>query len=186
MTDQISRFWHRFAGLAAILLIGVSVFFTGMATMYWVNRSERMQLMSRFPQVRAAAAASATEVADAKYAIEISGLKSENQALRSSQELISKSVSDTHEIAAHTLQFLGDRAKVNDQRTAVMMKQTREATAAAVDAKQTAKIAQQAATVAVVKIDETAGALKSVDKKLETATRGTAAVPPQPWIGNRR
>lgn len=37
----------------------------------------------------------------------------------------------THELAPYTLRFLGDRAKVNEARTATMLKQTRAAAAAA-------------------------------------------------------
>jgi hypothetical protein len=33
---------------------------------------------------------------------------------------------------------------------------------------------------------EAASAAKATEKKLDTATRGTAAVPPTPWAGNRR
>ncbi|MDR5857252.1 hypothetical protein P9239_00330 [Caballeronia sp. LZ062] len=33
---------------------------------------------------------------------------------------------------------------------------------------------------------EAASAVKATEKKLDTATRGTAAVPPTPWAGNRR
>lgn len=33
---------------------------------------------------------------------------------------------------------------------------------------------------------EAASAAKATEKKLDTATRATAAVPPQPWVGDRR
>lgn len=184
MTDQISKAYKRFAGLFAILLIGVAVFFAGMATMYWINRGERMQLLGRFPAARATAAASATEAADAKYAVEIAGLKSENETLRQSQELIAKSVADTNSIAAYTLRFLGDRAKVTDARTATVLKQTREAAAAASAAAAKTEVVEQKVTVAVVKADEAASTAKAVDKKLDTAVH--PALPAQPWAGNRR
>lgn len=182
MTEKFKSAWQRFAGLGAILFIAVSVFLAGMALMYWIGRNERMQLVDRIPQVRKNAEAAAAE----RYKSEIAGLKSENATLNKSMDLIAKSVGDTHDIAAYTLRFLGDRARLTDQRNAAMMKQTKVAADAAVDAKQTAEKVDQKVNVAVVKADEAASTAKAVDKKLETATNRTALVPPTPWAGNRR
>ncbi|AQG98358.1 hypothetical protein A9R05_05605 [Burkholderia sp. KK1] len=184
MTDKISKAYKRFAGLIAILLIGVSVFFAGMATMYWINRGERMQLLGRFPAARATAAASATEAADARYAVEIGSLKAQNESLKQSQEIIARSVADTNAIAAYTLRFLGDRARINDARQATLMKQAKEATAAASAAAQKTEAVEQKVAVAATKADEAANTAKAVDKKLETATH--PALPAQPWAGSRR
>lgn len=186
MTEKIRRAWQRFAGLASILLIMVSLFFAGMAVMYWIDRNERMQIMGRFPAARAAAAASATEAADAKYSAEISGLRAQNESLKESQALIAKSVADTNEIAAYTLRFLGDRAKINDARQAALIKQAKEAANAASVAAQRTEVVEQKVTVAANKADEAASTAKAVDKKLETATHPTAVVPPTPWAGSRK
>lgn len=48
-----------------------------------------------------------------------------------------------------------------------------------------AQLSRQQQTL-LPKIDEAASAAKATEKKLDTATHGTAAVPPQPWAGNRR
>lgn len=184
MTDEIKKAYKRFAGLASILLIMLSIFFAGMAVMYWINRAERMQLVNRFPQARATAAASATEAADAKYATQIASLKSENATLKQSQELIAKSVADTNQIASYTLRFLGDRAKLTDARQAALIKQTKQAAEAATVAAQKTEAVEQKVNVAASKADEAASTAKAVDKKLDTAVH--PALPPQPWAGNRR
>lgn len=186
MTEKIKRAWQRFAGLASILLIMVSLFFAGMAVMYWIDRNERMQIMGRFPAARAAAAASATEAAEAKSAIEISSLKAQNSSLRESQRLIAQSVDETHELAAYTLRFLGDRAKINDAHQAALIKQAKEAAVAATVAAKKTEVVEQKVTVAASKADEAASTAKAVDKKLDTATHPTAVVPPTPWAGSRK
>lgn len=139
---------------------------------------ERNKLIARFPIVRkesydAGVASSAAKIASLQKQIEDFG---DMKAM----------IAETHELSAYTLRFLGDRAKINDQRTAAMLKQSKVAAAAAVDAKQTVEKVDQKVNVAVVKADEAASAVKSVGKKLETATHPTAAVPPTPWAGNRR
>lgn len=155
-----------------------------MAIMYWIGRNERMQLVDRIPLVRKSAEASARQAAEEKYKTEIAGLQSENATLQKSMDLIAKAVGDTHDIAAYTLRFLGDRAKLTDQRNAAMLKQTKVAADAAVDAKQTAEKVDQKVNVAVVKADEAASTAKAVDKKLDTAVH--PPLPAQPWAGNRR
>lgn len=169
-------------GLFGVAAVGFFVGQWGMSVERSNWQTERAGYIKRFPEVRA----ETRNACVAEYEGKVQQLQQLNQQSAQSLADLKSQMADTQELAAYTLRFLGDRAKINDQRTAAMLKQSRVAAAAAVDAKQTAQVAEQKASVAAAKIDEAASAVKSVDKKLETATHGTAAVPPQPWAGNRR
>lgn len=169
-------------GLFGVAAVGFFVGQWGMSIERANWNSERAAYIKRFPEVR-------TETRNAcvaEYEGKVQQLQQLNEQSAQSLSDLKAQMDDTHELAAYTLRFLGDRAKITDQRNAAMLKQTKVAAAAAVDAKQTVEKVDQKVNVAVVKADEAASAVKSVGKKLETATHPTAAVPPTPWAGNRR
>ncbi|WP_250451222.1 hypothetical protein [Caballeronia sp. ATUFL_M2_KS44] len=185
----IKEFWHRVDGpIFGVVLLGACCGITyvvkdridSSASATW--EKERAQYVKRFPEVRAEERASCTR----EYEAKLTGVQALSKQQADDVAAMKKQIDSTNELVAYTLRFLGDRAKVADQRNAAMLKQTKVAAAAAVDAKQTAEKVDQKVNVAVVKADEAASAVKSVDKKLDTATHGTAAVPPTPWAGNRR
>lgn len=135
--------------------------------------AERKDLIARFPIVR-------KEAYDA-------GVASANAKIASMQKQIDDfgdmkaMVADAHEIVAYTLRFLGKRAEIADARTAALLKQTKTATALAVETKQSLdqygkKIAEQGA-----KIDATASGVQSVEKKLAPAS--TPAPAGKGWFG---
>lgn len=147
---------------------------------------ERIELTRRFPAVRAEERAACTR----EYTAQINGLKSTAAARDALEKQTAADISDmrvlmktTNDLAAYTLRFLGDRARVNDQRSAAMLKQTREAAAAAAAAQQTTAQVEQKVNVAAVKADEAASTAKAVDRKLDTATH--PALPAKPWAGSR-
>lgn len=134
---------------------------------------ERKALIARFPVVRkesydAGAAASAAKIASLQKQIEDFG---DMKAM----------VADAHEIVAYTLRFLGKRAEISDRRTAELLKQTRAATANAVDTKQVLEKVDKKITEQAAKVDAAASAVQQVEKKL--------APPPAPpqqskgWFG---
>lgn len=179
----INHWWQQIRLIVAVLMLLAVAGFVGAQWQQRTDANERMQLVNRFPKVRADAAASATEAANAKSAVEISGLKSENQALRDSQELLAKSVADTHEIAAYTLRFLGDRAQKTDARQAALMKQSRETTQKLDVVVQKTAVVEQTAKVAAAQSAEAASTVKEVRKDLRTATQ--PPLPAKPWVGGR-
>lgn len=137
---------------------------------------ERNKLIARFPIVRkesydAGVASSAQKIASLQKQIEDFG---DMKAM----------IADMHELSAYTLRFLGDRARINDQRTAAMLKQSKVAAQAGEAAAQKAEVAVQKTDTIVQKQEAVEQKLNAVDKKL-----GTAQMPPlpaQPWVGNRR
>ncbi len=169
-------------GLFGVAAVGYFVGQWGMSVERSSWQTERAGYIKRFPEVRA----ETRNACVAEYEGKVQQLQQLNEQSAQSLADLKKQMDDTHELAAYTLRFLGDRARINDQRTAAMLKQSKVAAAAAVDAKQTVEKVDQKVNVAVVKADEAASAVKSVGKKLETATHPTAAVPPTPWAGNRR
>jgi hypothetical protein len=181
---KLNHWWQQVKLPVAVGLLVIVAGFLGAQWQQRIDSEERSVLIDRFPKARAAAAASATEAADAKYAAQIKGLEGENAALRSSQALIAKSVADTHEIAAYTLRFLGDRARVTDARQATLIKKANEAALAATAAAQKTEVVEQKINVATAAATAAASTAKAVDKKLETAVQPPQ--PAQPWIGNRR
>jgi transketolase len=169
-------------GLFGVAAVGFFIGQWGMSIERTNWNNERAAYIKRFPEVRA----ETRNACVAEYQDKVQQLQQQNQQSAQSLADLKSQMNETHELAAYTLRFLGDRAKLTDQRSAAMLKQTKVAAAAAVDAKETVEKVDQKVNVAVVKADEAASAVKSVGKKLETATHPTAAVPPTPWAGSRR
>ncbi|WP_250512714.1 hypothetical protein [Caballeronia sp. INDeC2] len=179
---NLSQWWRASKLLIAVCLL---VLVAGFAGAQWQSRAdadERAVLLDRFPKVRAEERAACTR----EFTAQINGLKAVNEQGASDLAAMKQSIDDTNRIVAYTLRFLGDRAKVTDARQAALIKQARQAAAAATVAAQKTEVVEQKVAVAATKADEAASAVKSVDKKLETATHPTAAVPPTPWAGSRR
>jgi len=148
---------------------------------------ERTELIRHFPVVRSEERAACMR----EYSAQIDGLKATAAARDERDKQTAADVADmkslmktTNDLAAYTLRFLGDRARVNDEHTAAMLKQTREAAAAATAAQKTTVQVEQKVNVAAVKADEAASTAKAVDKKLDTATH--PALPAKPWAGSYR
>ncbi|MDR5784052.1 hypothetical protein QCE63_32040 [Caballeronia sp. LZ065] len=167
-------------GLAGVAAFGFFIGQWGMA----VDRSEwakeRAGYIKRFPEVR-------TETRNAcvaEYEGKVQQLQQQNQQNAQALSDLRSLITDTHDVAQYTLRFLGDRAKLTDARQATLIKQTREAAAAATVAAAKTEVVEQKVNVAASKADEAAITAKAVDKKLETAVH--PALPAQPWIGNRR
>jgi trans-2-enoyl-CoA reductase len=159
------------------------VLVAGFAGAQWQSRAdsdERAVLIDRFPKVRAEERAACTR----EFTAQINGLTALNEQGRQALDDIRAQMEDTHDVVAYTLRFLGDRARLTDARQAALIKQTRQAAAAATIAAQKTEAVEQKVTVATAKAVEAASTAKAVDKKLDTAVR--PPLPPQPWIGNRR
>jgi hypothetical protein len=173
-------------GFGGMLAAGYFLGQWGMSTERAQWADERSALMKRFPVVRAEERAACTR----EYSAQIDGLKATAAARDARDEQTASDVADmktlmktTNDLAAYTLRFLGDRARVNDARTATMLKQTREAVVAATAAQQTTVQVEKKVNVAAVKADEAASTAKAVDRKLDTATH--PALPSKPWAGAR-
>ncbi|AMM14259.1 hypothetical protein AX768_09275 [Burkholderia sp. PAMC 28687] len=185
--QRLKAFWHRYdlyVGNALLVAISLAV---GAGLMNWFNARERSVLIDRFPVVRAEERAACTR----EFSAQISGLQATGSARDELMQQVKGDMTDiktlmktTNELAAYTLRFLGDRAKVNDQRTTAMLKQTKEAAQAATVAAQKTEAVEQKVNVVAGEAHEAANTAKAVDKKLETATR--PALPAKPWIGNQR
>jgi len=126
-----------------------------------------------------------------EYTAQIDGLKATAAARDALDKQTAADVADmkslmktTNDLAAYTLRFLGDRARVNDAQSAAMLKQAREAAVAATAAQKTTVQVEQKVNVAAVKADEAASTAKAVDKKLDSATH--APLPAKPWAGSYR
>lgn len=169
-------------GVTGLMAAGYFVGQWGIAAERSNWQTERKAYIDRFPIVRKQERDSCTR----EYEAQLAGVRSLSKQQTDDMADMKAQMKTTNDLAAYTLRFLGDRARVSDQRNAVMLKQTKVAADAAVDAKQTAEQVDKKVNVAVIKADEAASAVKSVDKKLDTATRGTAAVPSHPWIGDRK
>lgn len=182
MGESLKATWFRIDIYVGCFLVVVASALAGAAGMNWFNARERMTLIERFPVVRAEERAACTR----EFTAQINGLKQLNE--QGAQALIDlkAQMSDTHEVVAYTLRFLGDRARVTDARTAAMLKQTRQAAAAASVAAAKTEVVEQKVAVAASKADEAASTAKATEKKLDTATHPTAVVPSTPWAGNRR
>lgn len=134
---------------------------------------ERKALIARFPIVR-------KESYDA-------GAASANAKIASMQKQIDDfgdmkaMVADAHEIVAYTLRFLGKRAEIADARTAALLKQSKTATAAAVETKQSLEKVDKKLTEQAVKVDAAASAVQNVEKKL--APPPAPAQPSKGWFG---
>lgn len=185
--QRLKTFWNRYDLYVGNVLLVVTSLGVGAGVMNWLNSHERSVLIDRFPIVRAEERAACTREFSAQ-------LTSVRNAAAGSAALAKQTADDmtdlkalmktTNDLAAYTLRFLGDRAKHADQVNATVLKQTKVAAEAAVDAKQTAQAADQKLNVVAGEAHDAKQTAQAVDKKLETATR--PALPAKPWIGNQR
>jgi hypothetical protein len=104
--------------------------------------------------------------------------------LKGSQELIQKSVDDTHQLVLEMKDYMHRRAEINDRRQATIIQQTNKAAAAATTAVQKTETIEQTAKDAKANALEAAVTSKAVDEKLKSAVH--PPLPAQPWAGNRR
>ena len=176
--------WTSVKPFAAISLLLVVSGFAGAQWQSRLDGSERGALVARFPKVRSEATAAATQACQATFAAQVTGLTKSNKQYAEDMASLRALMQTTNDLAAYTLRFLGDRAKVADQHSAAVLKQTKEATAAAVDAAQKIVPLEQKVNVAVMKSDEAVVTTKALDKKLDTATH--PVLTSKPWIGGRR
>ncbi len=169
-------------GLAGVAAVGFFIGQWGMSVERANWQAERSAYLARFPKVRQ----ETREACTREFAGRIEGLQKLNE--RSEQALVDlkAQMTDTHELAAYTLRFLGDRARVNDARTATMLKQTRAAAAAAVAAAKKTEVVEQKVSVATASAAEAASTARATEKKLDSATHPSAVVPSTSWAGNRR
>lgn len=184
-SQRLKSLWTQIDSYVWNILVMLVVAATSAGLMNWFNSHQRAVLLDRFPIVREQERKSCEK----EFAAKTESLQKQLDA--ASARLgdfgdIKKLVQDSHDVNTRTLQFMNDRAKVADRNAATQLKETKVAAAAAVDAKQKTEQVGAKVEVAVAKADEAASAVKQVDKKLETAVHPTAAVPPTPWIGNRR
>lgn len=178
-SEHIKAVWHRVDLYVINVLVVLLAGAVGAAIMNWLNSIERMQLIDRFPTVRAEERASCVR----EFKGKIDDLTRLNEQGARSLEDLRTQMSDTHEITAYMLRYLGDRAKVTDARTAAMLKQTRAAAAAANAAQQTSVQVEQKVAVAASKAGEAASTAQAVSKKLDTAVHPPQ--PAKPWAGAR-
>ena len=177
---RINQAWHEVKLLVAVGLLLIVAGFLGAQWQSRADSDERSVLIDRFPIVRAQERASCAKEYDAK----VDGLRALGIERDKREAAQTAAMADLHNLTAYTLRFLGDRARINDQRNAAMMKQTAVAAQAAQTVQKTAEQIDRKVAVAVVKADEAAATAKAVDKKLETAVQPPQ--PPKPWIGNQR
>ena len=188
-SQRLKALWTRIDSYVWNILVMLVVAATSAGLMNWFNSHQRAVLLDRFPIVRAQERLSCEKEYDAKIsgfrALAVERDKREAGQTQAMADLKTQAA-DLHELVAYILRYMGDRAKVADRNAAIQLKEAKAAAAAAVDAKQKTEQVGAKVEVAVAKADEAASAVKQVDKKLETAVHPTAAVPPTPWIGNRR
>lgn len=178
--QRLGNLWHRVAGFVGIFLVAVSLVAIGAAGMYWMDKGERMQLVERFPIVRAEERAACTR----EFTAKLEGMERLSKQGARAQADIEAQMRTTNELAAYTLRFLGDRARITDARAAVMLEQTRAAAVAANTAAQKSAQIAQKADVAAVKADEAASTAKAIDRRLDTAVH--PPLPAKPWAGSYR
>lgn len=167
-------------GLAGVAAVGFFIGQWGMSVERANWTKERAAYIKRFPEVRA----ETRNACVAEYDGKVQQLQQQNQQNIQAMSDLRSLITDTHDVAQYTLRFLGDRAKLTDARQAALIKQTRQAAAAATVAAQKTEAVEQKVAVAATKADEAANTAKAVDKKLETATH--PSLPAQPWAGSRR
>lgn len=176
--------WTSVKPFAAISLLLIVSGFVGAQWQSRLDGNERGALVARFPKVRLEAATAATLACQQTFAAQIKGLTASNKQYTEDMANLRSLMQTTNDLAAHTLLFLGDRAKVADEHSAAVLKQTKEATAAAVDAAHKIAPLEQKVNVAVMKSDEAVTTTKALDKKLDVSPH--PAVPAKPWIGSHR
>ncbi|POR52742.1 hypothetical protein B0G62_10439 [Paraburkholderia eburnea] len=175
--QRLKLFWHRIDVFVLSTLVVLLAMAAGAGVMNWLNQRERMQLVDRFPAVRAEERAACVH----EFQGRIDDLTQLNE--RSAQALadLRSLIKDTHDVAQYTLRFLGDRARISDQHTTAVLQQARQAAQAATAAQQTSAQVERKVAVAAAKADEAASTAQAVSQKLDTATR--PALPGRPWAG---
>ncbi len=163
-----------------VLLLASVAGFIGAQWQQRADAEERATLIARFPVVRA----DERKACEREFFGEIAGLQRLNQQGTQALADIRAQMEETHELAAYTLRFLGDRAKINDARQNTIIKQARDAAAAASAAAKKSEVVEQKINVATATAAEAASTAKAVDRKLDNAVQ--PARPAQPWIGNRK
>jgi hypothetical protein len=185
--ERLKAVWHRVDLYVGNVLLVVIVAAVSALLMNWFNSHERSVLIDRFPVVRAEERAACTREFSAKLdtaqatATGAAALQKQTAADMTDLKALMKT---TNDLVAYTLRFLGDRAKHADQVNATVLKQTKVAAEAAVDAKQTAKESDQKLSAVAVEAHDAKQTATAVGKQLETATR--PPLPAKPWIGNQR
>lgn len=177
-SQRLKALWFRIDVFFLSTLVVLLAMAAGAGVMNWINQGERMQLVNRFPTVRAEERAACVR----EFKGRIDDLTQLNE--RSAQDLadLRPLIKDTHDVAAYTLRFLGDRARISDKRTTAVLQQAKQAAQAATAAQQTSAQVERKVAVAATKADEAASTAQAVSRKLDTATR--PALPAKPWAGN--
>lgn len=182
-----NRWWRLVRLLFGFALLLSVAGFVGAQWQQRLDSEERSVLVARFPIVKEQERAACTR----EFTAKVEGLERVNKQVAQALADNRAQMDDMHELAAYTLRFLGDRAKLNDARQADVIKQARAAAAAANTAAkksevvvQKTEVVEQKVNVATVNAAEAASTAKAVNKRLDTAVQ-----PPQtakPWIGNQR
>lgn len=172
-------------GVTGLLAAGYFIGQWGISAERFNWKIERAAYIARYPVVRKQERESCTR----EYEAQLAGVRSLSKQQTDDMADMKKQMQTTNDLAAYTLRFLGDRAKVADQHSAAVLKQTKEATAAAVDAVHKIVPLEQKVNAAVMKSDEAVVNTKALDKKLETATRPRAsgqAMDRRPPVAHKR
>ncbi len=177
---KLNHWWRQAKLLVAVVLLVLVAGFVGAQWQSRTDADERAALLNRFPIVRK----QEREACVREFSAQMAGLKALNEQGTRALDDIRLLITDTHDVAQYTLRFLGDRAKLTDARQAALIKQTRQAAAAATAAAQKTELVEQKVTVATAKAVEAATTAKAVDKKLDSAVQ--PPLPAQPWAGTRR
>lgn len=185
----MGRFRQLSFWIIVLGVIGAISGFTvgGFALGQWSDRASVTQANKEKDQANDERKALTNRIKDIRkeeYAAGVASASSEVAALKKQIDDagdIKAMVSDAHEIVAYTLRFLGKRAEITDKRAEALLKQSKTAAAAAVEAKQSLDKVDKKLSEQAVKVDAAASAVQNVEKKLAPPTP-----PPQPskgWFG---
>lgn len=177
-TQRLKAFWRRIDIFVLFTLVVLLAAAGGASVMNWINSRERMQLIDRFPMIRAEERAACVREFQGK----VDDLTRLNVQGAQSLADLRTQMGETQQLVASTLRFLGDRAKLTDARQAALLKQTREAAIAAASAQQASVQVEKNVAVAATKAGEAASTAQAVSKKLDTAVH--PALPAKPWVGS--
>ncbi|CAB3783369.1 hypothetical protein LMG28688_01633 [Paraburkholderia caffeinitolerans] len=176
--QRLKAIWHRVDIFVLFAMVVMLAMAAGAAVMNWLNQRERMQLLDRFPGIRAEERASCVR----EFQGRIDGLTRLNQQGAIALNDLRNQMSDTHELAVQTLTFLADRARITDASTAAMLKQARVAAQTAAATQQSTAQVEKKVTAAATKAGEAASTAQDLSRKLDAAVR--APLPAKPWVGN--
>lgn len=177
---RLKQWWIEVKLPVAVGLLAIVAGFVGAQWQQRADARERSLLLKRFPIVRE----QERKACEREFSAKVDGLEKLSDQGAHALADVHQLVQDTHALAEYILRFLGDRAKVNDARQAVLIKQAKQATTAATTAAQKSAVVEQNVAIAAAKAVEAASTAKAVDRKLDTAVR--PALPAQPWAGDRR